>query len=204
MKVNKNKIKSEQSKKQIIEATIRLLAEKGYGLTSIADISHATGMTKGALYHHFSGKEDIFDFAVQTIADMIENSIIENDTSYESVIKQLDNLFEKFIHLFEENNYSILILSSFVLKMDVNRASYAQPFIEMLEKLTAFVERIISKGQANHEISSEFDSKLLSLNIIGVLLGNTIPWMFSKDRTNYRVIMQSQKDMLFKAIAYQR
>lgn len=45
----------------ILDASLQLFLEKGYDSTSIQDIvSHLGGLTKGAIYHHFSSKEDIF------------------------------------------------------------------------------------------------------------------------------------------------
>ena len=48
MKQSKKYLQSEKSKREIIEATIHLMAEKGYGQTAISDISESTGLTKGA------------------------------------------------------------------------------------------------------------------------------------------------------------
>jgi AcrR family transcriptional regulator len=42
-------------------ATAReLFGERGYGETSIDEVVARTGLTKGALYHHFQGKEGLF------------------------------------------------------------------------------------------------------------------------------------------------
>jgi AcrR family transcriptional regulator len=38
----------------------RLFAEKGYAATSLGDIVADAGLTKGAIYHHFAGKEEVF------------------------------------------------------------------------------------------------------------------------------------------------
>jgi AcrR family transcriptional regulator len=38
----------------------RQFASKGYANVSLAGIVEAAGVTKGALYHHFTGKEDLF------------------------------------------------------------------------------------------------------------------------------------------------
>ena len=43
----------------IIRAARRMFSEHGYHNTGIADIQQATGLTKGAFYHHFRSKEDL-------------------------------------------------------------------------------------------------------------------------------------------------
>jgi AcrR family transcriptional regulator len=52
--------RSETTTSELIEAARSLFAAKGYEATSLDDIVDAAGMTKGALYHHFSGKRELF------------------------------------------------------------------------------------------------------------------------------------------------
>jgi len=201
MEINKKKYQSEVSKKQIIDAVIHLLAHNGYGLTSIADISQLTGLTKGALYHHFANKDKIFEEAIRFISDNLKKSLIEDFPSEKSCVEQLGILFERFIDTFESNKEALLILYSLVLEMEDGRAAFAKPLIEVSDALSTFIEKIISKGQANKEISSQYNAKLVSLNLAGMLFGSIIPWIRNRDRTNFRVIMQSQKELFLNAIS---
>jgi AcrR family transcriptional regulator len=44
---------------QIVEAATELFAQRGFAGTSLQDIADATGLTRPALYHYFSSKEDL-------------------------------------------------------------------------------------------------------------------------------------------------
>lgn len=56
----------EQTKKLIIEKATELFLEKGYENTTVQDIIDSLGgLTKGAVYHHFSSKKEIL-LAVMT------------------------------------------------------------------------------------------------------------------------------------------
>jgi AcrR family transcriptional regulator len=44
----------------LLEAGRELFAEDGYAATSLDAVVAKAGVTKGALYHHFSGKRDLF------------------------------------------------------------------------------------------------------------------------------------------------
>jgi AcrR family transcriptional regulator len=52
--------RSERSRAQILEASLKLFSHRGYGATSVRDIAEAAGVSKGNVYHHFSDKETIF------------------------------------------------------------------------------------------------------------------------------------------------
>lgn len=50
----------EETERLILDAAARLFTEKGYDNTSLQDIISETGLSKGAIYHHFASKEEIF------------------------------------------------------------------------------------------------------------------------------------------------
>ena len=49
----------ECSRERLIRAAIELFAKRGYHDTGIADILKESGCTRGALYYHFSSKEEL-------------------------------------------------------------------------------------------------------------------------------------------------
>ena len=51
--------RSKGARALILEAAVDLFAEQGYDATPVQQIVEKAGVTKGALYHHFSAKEDI-------------------------------------------------------------------------------------------------------------------------------------------------
>lgn len=50
----------ERTRSAILDAATELFTEHGYAATTIADILAAAGVSRGALYHHFQAKEDVF------------------------------------------------------------------------------------------------------------------------------------------------
>jgi AcrR family transcriptional regulator len=56
---------------QLIEVATRLFAEHGYEGTSIEAVLAAAGVSRGALYHHFPGKEALFEAVVVAVSDQV-------------------------------------------------------------------------------------------------------------------------------------
>ena len=51
----------EETVQKILEVSLKLFLEKGYDKTTMQDIvDNLGGLSKGAIYHHFKSKEDIF------------------------------------------------------------------------------------------------------------------------------------------------
>lgn len=51
----------EETIKLILDVSTDLFSKKGYEKTSLQDIINKTKLSKGAIYHHFSSKEDILE-----------------------------------------------------------------------------------------------------------------------------------------------
>ena len=49
----------EEAKKRIIEASVKVMSEKGYSQTTMEDIAAYLGVSKGALYLYFKSKDEI-------------------------------------------------------------------------------------------------------------------------------------------------
>lgn len=52
--------RSDETMRNLVDSAKTMFAIKGYAATSIDDINSAAKVTRGALYHHFENKTDIF------------------------------------------------------------------------------------------------------------------------------------------------
>jgi AcrR family transcriptional regulator len=62
---------------QLIEVATRLFAEHGYEGTSIEAVLSAAGVSRGALYHHFAGKEALFEAVVSAVSEQVTMELAE-------------------------------------------------------------------------------------------------------------------------------
>jgi TetR/AcrR family transcriptional regulator len=49
----------------LLETAFRVFGERGYRATRLEEVAEAAGMTKGAIYYYFDGKEDLLRQALQ-------------------------------------------------------------------------------------------------------------------------------------------
>ncbi len=62
---------------QLIEVATGLFAAHGYEGTSIEAVLAAAGVSRGALYHHFAGKEALFRAVLEAISDRVTAQVTE-------------------------------------------------------------------------------------------------------------------------------
>lgn len=63
-------IKEKNTKEKILEEALKLFAQSGYMGTSMNDIASRLGVTKAALYKHYSSKQEILDSIVKKMNQM--------------------------------------------------------------------------------------------------------------------------------------
>ncbi|WP_205718418.1 TetR/AcrR family transcriptional regulator [Actinomadura sp. WMMA1423] len=57
----------ERTRQDLLRASRLLFADRGYGAVSLAEIVEAAGVTKGALYHLFASKADLFRAVLEQV-----------------------------------------------------------------------------------------------------------------------------------------
>lgn len=63
----------EETVSHILDVSLKLFSEHGYSQVKMQDIVEALGgLTKGAVYHHFKNKEDIFDALLNRYYQILE------------------------------------------------------------------------------------------------------------------------------------
>ena len=90
-----------EKEKVIIQAGMKLFAQKGFSSTSIQEIATESNISKGAFYLHFKSKDDLLLSILEYIFETIESSrlVFENQdiSPREKFIKQITAFFRTFI-----------------------------------------------------------------------------------------------------------
>lgn len=77
---------AEATRQALIAAARALFAEHGYHGVGVRDVTAMAGVTRGALGHHFSGKEDLF----LAVFDAVEHELIASGASKTADLSELD------------------------------------------------------------------------------------------------------------------
>jgi AcrR family transcriptional regulator len=74
---SKRVAQGQATRERLIEVATGLFAERGYEDTSIEDVLTEAGVSRGALYHHFRGKDALFEAVVESIEEGILGGLRE-------------------------------------------------------------------------------------------------------------------------------
>lgn len=64
------------TRQQLVATATDLFATRGYEATSIDDVLGAAGVSRGALYHHFPGKEALFEAVLESVEEELAAHVV--------------------------------------------------------------------------------------------------------------------------------
>lgn len=68
--------RTEATRGRLIATGRALFAEKGFAATSTEDILGVSGVSRGAMYHHFSSKTELFQAVFEAVEDDLTNEVL--------------------------------------------------------------------------------------------------------------------------------
>ena len=161
------------TKEFIIDEAYKLFLKRSYEAVSISDISKAIGLTKGALYHHFVNKEDLFKAVVDKYLDIIEFTdeykTITLAEYLELVVGRIHNVIERLFHPNPEfKTIDYLALSIDAMRHYPGFIGMKGRFLELeIERTKIVLDNAIVKG----EIRNDIDSMIMARNFHFLFMG---------------------------------
>ena len=99
--MRRTKADSMQTRAALIEAALDLFDEQGVSKTTLAQVATRASVTRGAVYWHFSNKEDLFAALCDFIFAEFEQSMGDRNNSHDYDCFLDDMLFS--LHVINKN-----------------------------------------------------------------------------------------------------
>ncbi len=147
----------EETVRKILDTAERLFIEKGYDRASLQDILEATGLSKGAIYHHFASKEDIFYSVCDRIGQ--RNGEVLSQVRDDPSLNGLEKLRAMFkASLQPERQVKMFCMMPYL--MDNPKFLATEMRSIFTEVVPCFVEPIIRQGMADGSIRTDCPKEL--------------------------------------------
>jgi AcrR family transcriptional regulator len=102
---------SASTKRALVDVAGQLFTEQGYAGTSLDEIVAGARVTKGALYHHFSGKQAIFEAAFERVESRATAGIAEAAEGHRDPWEKAQAGLRAFLAAVQEPGYRQIVIS---------------------------------------------------------------------------------------------
>lgn len=65
-----------QTAQRVLESATELFARRGFAEISLADVAHAAGVTRGAIYHHYRNKAGLFGAVTARLQAEVADAVV--------------------------------------------------------------------------------------------------------------------------------
>lgn len=153
--------RAERTRNAILDAAAAVFDERGFAGASLSDILAKAGVTKGALYFHFSSKEEL------------ARAIMEEQLAVELPFVDYSNpgmqMLIDMSHAFGHNlTTNVRVRASNRL---VTEANFAAPVPQVYQRWISTVHEVLDAAQARGDLRKEWDTGRVAVWLGGAFLG---------------------------------
>ncbi len=183
--------------KEIIKASVELIAEKGIQQMTIKNLAKKIGLAEGALYRHFERKVDIL-LGILAMFQENKSAALEKMQSSDEMdaLANLQILFmERFAQFAANPAIAAVVFSEEIFQNDKRLSD--KVFLIMQES-QGIVRRVIESGQQTGQVRTDIPAKQLSILITGGLRLIVTQWRLS----GFAFDLQVEGEKLWQSIKW--
>ncbi len=177
--MRRTKEDAERTRRELLDAALTVFSKNGYAASHLEDIAQAAGVTRGAIYHHFGSKADLY-FALIEEAASIGNSAIDQAISEGGTYAEiLSRILVYTFNLLEDDRRFREVMSLQLTTPNIDAFSsrrYAETR-ELVTSIGGFFRIIIEQG----ELRPDLDPDTAARAFLGFQNGLASLWLFNQE-----------------------
>jgi TetR/AcrR family transcriptional regulator, transcriptional repressor for nem operon len=190
------------TKEFIVEQAYKLFLSKSYEAVSISDISKSIGFTKGALYHHFLNKEELFKAVIDKYMKIIGLGDFKEDITLAEYIDANITHVKNIVNMICIDDLPFIPVNYISLLIDALRhyPGYKEQNENMfnleIDKLKVIIDQAVMKG----EIKANIDTSVVAENFFSITVGIAANFFRQNSRSDAVESFQSQMHEFYKVL----
>jgi AcrR family transcriptional regulator len=155
-----------QTYERVLDAAAVEFAQQGYPNTNLQRVAERTGLTKGALYGHFSSKEDLASALVERLDEAVR---LLADAAGDAAAPALGKLRALTFALADRLHTDIRVTAALRLVMEESQASAEPP--AALARLHECAVGLVREAQREKDVSAGLPAEPVADLLLAVLFG---------------------------------
>jgi AcrR family transcriptional regulator len=157
----------EDRRVQILEAALKVFAEKGFDRATNMDIAREAGITAGLIYHYFKSKQAVLEAAIAIASPLKVIRSATPDMLDQPPRVLLRTLFLQLFEVVEDDRF--ISLMKITLPAAIHGTVRAAVLVSSMQEATAFLERYLRRWTKKGELRIA-DPGLVSHLLLGALM----------------------------------
>tara|TARA_B100000519_G_C14187452_1_gene411449 strand:+ start:413 stop:1000 length:588 start_codon:yes stop_codon:yes gene_type:complete len=186
------------TKNKILDAAFNVFVKNGYKDTTMAHIVRESGLSKGAIYHHYSSKKDLFISLIDHWEVYSFPDFYSGGSSQETASMTLQRFADVVYATFNEKPHIFLAEIEFWALANKDDEINARSKI-LYDKILKLFELVLSKGIRNNEFR-KIDTKIIAIELLSIFQGINWFCLFKEDPLIAKQYLKKSVDTILKGI----
>ena len=171
----------EAAKERIIQAALQVYSEKGYHETTMKEVAHRLGVSKGALYLYFKSKNELLAVIIERWNNNMRNILV---TSFEDkdLNKNLNSLFNQAI----EDPINRMGLGFDLISEASRNPAMRKVLSGSYEKNLRTLAEFLQKQNTKHSLQNVTNTQSQALILMSLQLGLMVSIILGTDEKSVR------------------
>jgi len=176
--------KAQATRERILDAAIKVFASKGYHETKVDDIVAEAEASKGAVYFHFPGKQQIFLALVDKFANLLQRRLIEAVAQEPDGVRRVNLALQVCLETFAQYRSLAKIL---LIQASGLGAVFEEKRLEIHDRFARVIQRYLDEAVAAGEIAP-IDTEIVAYAWMGAINEVVIRWIYTGQPERERLI----------------
>ena len=154
----------------VLEVAVRAFNEHGYDATSMGTLATRLGLSKSAIYHHFSSKEELLDAALDEALGGLEGVLAEPGAVEGSPAARLQYVLDRAVHVLVERLPYVTLLLRLRGNTPVERAA-----LDRRREFDRAVTSLVQAARDAGELRADIDPRIAERLLFG-MINSIVEW----------------------------
>jgi AcrR family transcriptional regulator len=186
---------AEIRRRQIVDAAIRVMAERGWNETSIDEITREAGVSRGLVSYHFRDKRELLSEMLRRCTEASRDVTTEALEATDDPIEQMRVVIRVTLHLAKEDPTSYNIFLHFMASGRVV-PELGEQIRSLYRGFRADAARAIRRGQDAGYFRNDIDADAAAARHIGVMTGFALQWLLDPGAFPFDDAAKQAEDMM--------
>jgi AcrR family transcriptional regulator len=160
-------------RREVVATAARLFAERGYDGTSISELTEATGLAAGGLYHYIEGKDDLLIAICDELLEPLLEQAQEIVARDAPPVEQLRDLVAAWVTHVVEHRHHMLVFTQ--ERQAIERQQRWRRVRSQRQAFERILDEVLARGEADGSMS--FADRRLSLLALLGMVNYTPQWV---------------------------
>lgn len=191
--------RSEETRRGIMDAAVQIFSRAGYEAASVNDICQSAGVSKGAFYHHFPSKQQLFLAIIEDWLKTIDAQLFTQAGDAGNVPQSLNRMAKMLGFIFEAASGQLPMFLEFMVQASRDQAVW-DATIAPYRRYQGLFEEMIEKGQGEGSIRPEVNAQTTSWVLISLAVGILLQGVIDPNMADWNEVTRSGVQMILESI----